>query len=206
MEFICERCGYQVRQRCSLLRHLHKKTPCPAYMSSTDREALIRKIVECARPISVNMAQTNLSARDFSRDENVEYLLSNHELMVKCIRTRDVMRVIREINFNPLHQENHNIRVKDEMHMTMEYIDGGQPHECDFEFGTKYLLFNGWRVLDLYQNTNRGRLRTILSGPEWYECKKWIDNLTDEGEDNARKYRVMLEKVWSMALSVTGRL
>jgi hypothetical protein len=201
MEFMCERCGYQVKQRCALFRHLHKQKPCPAYMSDIDRQHLIDKLVQCAKPLSVDMSHSNLAARDFSRDENIEYVLTNHDLVIKCIKKKDIARIIREVNFNPMHPENHNIRAK-EGTRTMEYIEGGVAHECDCEYGAKYILYTAWRVLDKYQNDNRGRLRSTLSGPEWYECKKWIDNLTDEDENP--QYNMLLEMIWELTVSVTS--
>lgn len=186
-KYECKMCKKKFINRQS--KYVHQKT--------CDKEP--NKIINITAPINYNSnnVQTNniqnniniylnseadlIKLRDFAINENTKYM--KPEFLLECFRQMDMIKVIEEMNFNPEHPENHNVRIKNQNQNLMEFYQNGKwliSKKNDILFD---LIMNGYRVLNTYYKNNKEDVEYELDDEEIYDSLAWLKKIYNEDKN-----------------------
>jgi hypothetical protein len=109
-----------------------------------------------------------IELREFG-NENIDHILNNFQFLYDCFYARDVVKLIEYIYTDPVHPENHNVRLQNQRMKLMEKFLNKSWKTQDMDEMLQQLVDRGYSILRSHERNNADDIKEKLFDDDYEE-------------------------------------
>lgn len=179
----CQFCNTVFHNTANKSRHM--KTCKSKHLSNTPQTPTHTTQINSNNSNTVNTVNNNyqqnitINIKNFGC-ENINHILENKDFLNSCLSLRNITYLIESIHCDPLHQENHNVRIKSTKQEIMETFVNGKWILTDQDDTLDELVKKGYRVLKSHMHKNKNDIIHEYQHDDYQDFTQWLESVYDD--------------------------